>query len=247
MRYAAACVAETMRLRPPVGGENLHVVFLCESAIASDMEHDIVASRFPSCSSSSGRNAVAQTVRWEVHKCPQNQVAPCVLVAAAQVRQAVTEVGVGGAAVPAGSTVIVHLARTIARDARWCDGEGSPDSRYLPQRFLTAEGARQGEQVPFGLGMRTCVGMPLAQSLVCAGLGYPQQQPARLPIAIRVRRVQLWVMSVLRDRRPRFSWRAWRRATPHCWRTHRLPGTQRHTLAHATTCPSLSSLDMLAS
>lgn len=58
-----------------------------------------------------------------------------------------------------------------SQDPRWpSEGVSSSDplhpDNFNPDRFLTREGQKQGSQVPFGLGMRTCAGMALAQAEV---------------------------------------------------------------------------------
>eukprot|EP00877_Chromochloris_zofingiensis_P014679 jgi/Chrzof1/9465/Cz04g04040.t1 len=81
-------------------------------------------------------------------------------------RIATADFELGGYRVPAGSTVFVPLKYLSERDPRWVNEPADSPlavAAFNPDR-LTTEGKKQGWLMPFGAGMRFCLGAPLAMA-----------------------------------------------------------------------------------
>ncbi|MEW5320146.1 MAG: hypothetical protein WDW38_011243 [Sanguina aurantia] len=78
-------------------------------------------------------------------------------------RQAIKPFGLNQSLVQDGRVLLVALSNILLKDSRWAGHKGqlSPDS-FNPDRFTSFEGSKAGDQVPFGIGSRNCLGMPLA-------------------------------------------------------------------------------------
>ena len=64
-----------------------------------------------------------------------------------------------------GRPMFLSLGHTLKYDARWAGHEGklAPD-QFNPERWLSEEGQKVGAFLPFGTGLRMCVGYLLAQA-----------------------------------------------------------------------------------
>ena len=64
-----------------------------------------------------------------------------------------------------GRQIFLNLGHTLKYDERWAGEKGqlSPQQFY-PERWLSEEGQKTGAFMPFGGGLRMCVGYLLAQS-----------------------------------------------------------------------------------
>ncbi|MEW5307004.1 MAG: hypothetical protein WDW36_009426 [Sanguina aurantia] len=84
-------------------------------------------------------------------------------IIAAILRQSSKDFGLGGFLIPKDMIISVAIATILQNDPRWAEEEGALSPLlFNPDRFMTVEGGKAGEQVPFGVGSRNCLGMPLA-------------------------------------------------------------------------------------
>lgn len=61
--------------------------------------------------------------------------------------------------------MFLNLGHALKYDERWAEAKGrmSPD-HFCPERWLSEEGQKTGAFLPFGSGLRMCVGYLLAQA-----------------------------------------------------------------------------------
>jgi len=66
---------------------------------------------------------------------------------------------------PQGRQILLNLGHALKYDERWAGEKGrlSPH-RFCPERWLSEEGQKTGAFLPFGGGLRMCVGYLLAQA-----------------------------------------------------------------------------------
>eukprot|EP00879_Flechtneria_rotunda_P025615 GHRR01027242.1.p1 GENE.GHRR01027242.1~~GHRR01027242.1.p1 ORF type:complete len:174 (+),score=37.68 GHRR01027242.1:187-708(+) len=71
----------------------------------------------------------------------------------------------GDYAVPANTSLTLPLAYLAHKDPRWTHETGSLHPfTFTPERFLTPQGAKPGHLMPFGAGVRYCLGAGLAMA-----------------------------------------------------------------------------------
>jgi cytochrome P450 len=93
-------------------------------------------------------------------------------------RSAIRDFEMGGVRVPAGASISLPMATVTASDPRWAGKTGEMDPNvFNPERMLTPEGLKPGDQMPFGHGGRHCLGVHLAMAemkafLALMGQGY---------------------------------------------------------------------------
>lgn len=70
-------------------------------------------------------------------------------------RKAAKDFELDGYKVPEGKLLMLPLKHLAAHDARWVNetGEWSPDA-FVPERMMTPEGQKPGDQMAFGYGPR---------------------------------------------------------------------------------------------
>lgn len=69
-----------------------------------------------------------------------------------------------------GRLMFLCLGHALKYDTRWAGNTGklAPD-RFNPDRWLSEEGQKTGAFLPFGSGLRMCVGYLLAQAEMKVG------------------------------------------------------------------------------
>ncbi|CAK0785282.1 hypothetical protein CVIRNUC_008488 [Coccomyxa viridis] len=71
----------------------------------------------------------------------------------------------GGFYIPKGRQIFLNLGHSLKYDERWAGETGrlSPHC-FCPERWLSEEGQKTGAFLPFGAGLRMCIGFLLAQT-----------------------------------------------------------------------------------
>lgn len=63
-----------------------------------------------------------------------------------------------------GQQIFVDLRDGLLNDERWADQAGTPlaNDRFAPERWFTEEGGKTAGWLPFGSGLRMCLGYQIA-------------------------------------------------------------------------------------
>eukprot|EP00891_Asterochloris_glomerata_P009272 jgi/Astpho2/9272/Aster-06848 len=79
------------------------------------------------------------------------------------IRKALKDFEVKGYHIPRGCLVLLSLWKSVKEDPRWSQEEGPlhPDNFY-PDRWLSEEGRKDGDWIPFSTGPRRCLGSVFA-------------------------------------------------------------------------------------